>query len=95
MNKPVEPWIKRVGPPTIVLSVMVGIRSNIYMKYGQASWHRESNLPGKSVCGIKIKHIRLVQPADWYRRCLKCFDKQFAGTSVFEAPTSGKAADSS
>jgi len=75
---------RRHGPPKIVLSVNVGIRHDIFMKYGQASFHRESILPGRAICGIQIKHIRLIQPEDWYRRCPKCFDTQFSGSAVFD-----------
>ena len=56
------------------MAVPVGIRKGITMKIGQASIHRESNLPGKAVCGIALMdHIRPARPDDWNRRCRKCF----------------------
>ena len=55
--------------------VNVGIRASITMKFGQASYHRQSNDPTKGVCGVALKHIRLIRPTDFYRRCPRCFDK--------------------
>ena len=67
------------------MAVDIGIRKGVTMKFGQASFHRESNLPGKAVCGKELSPItiRRARPEDWYRRCHKCFADPDHITKIF------------
>lgn len=67
------------------MAVNIGLRTGITMKFGQGSFHRESNLPGKAVCGkeMSLPTIRQAEPADWYRRCPKCFSDPDRITRLF------------
>ncbi len=55
------------------MSIRVGVRASITMKFGQGSIHRESDITKVAVCGIALQRLRFSDVTDYWRHCPRCF----------------------